>query len=47
MQTNRIAVYAVNSTRLPYLDVRGTCIRVQLNEFHTTADFIQDPHPRP
>ena len=25
MQTTRIAVYVADSTRLPYLDVRGTC----------------------
>ena len=26
MQTNRIAVYVINSTRLPYLDVKDMCI---------------------
>jgi len=26
MQTKRIVVYITNSTRLPYLDVKGTCI---------------------
>jgi len=28
MQTKRIAVYVANSTRLPYLDVRVTCIPI-------------------
>jgi len=27
-ENQKIAVYVANSTRLPYLDVRGTCISV-------------------
>jgi len=46
MQTKRIAVYVVTSTRLPYLDVRCT-VRASKWIPRQTADFIQDPHPRP
>ena len=46
MQTKQIALglYVADGTPLQYLGVRGTSSRwIPLR----TADFVQDPHPRP
>jgi len=46
MQTERIAVFVANSTRLPHLDSTSEVGASQWIP-RQTADFIQDPHTRP